>query len=61
MENKSRKMPQQSSAIYGIAVMGALVYFIQHATSFWGGVLGVFKAFLWPAVVIYKLLEYLKM
>ncbi len=50
-----------SGAIYGIGVLGALVYFIQHATSFVDGVVGVFKAFFWPGVVLYKVLELLKM
>jgi hypothetical protein len=47
--------------IYGLAFIGAAVYFIHHATSFWGGVLGFFKALLWPAILMYKLLEFLKM
>jgi hypothetical protein len=54
-------MATQSSAIYGIALIGALVYYLQTATSFWLGVLGFFKAMLWPAFLIYKLLEFLKM
>jgi hypothetical protein len=48
-------------AIYGMAFIGALVYFIQHATTFTEGVLGVLKAIFWPGVLIYKVLEYLKM
>jgi len=45
---------------YGLAFVGAAVYFIQHAQSFWGGVLGFFEAVIWPAVVMYKVLELLK-
>lgn len=48
-------------AVYGFAMLGAAVYFIQQATSFWGGVWGVLKAIAWPAVLIYKLLEFLKL
>ena len=48
-------------SIYGMAFIGAAVYFIQHAGSFWEGVLGFFKALFWPAMLMYKLLEYLKM
>jgi hypothetical protein len=48
-------------SIYGMAFIGALVYYIQHATTFWFGVLGFFKALFWPAMLIYKLLELLKM
>lgn len=47
--------------VYGIAFIGAAVYFIGHATTFWGGVLGFFKAVFWPAVVMYKVLELMGM
>jgi len=47
--------------IYGMAFLGALVYYMQQAATFWSGVLGFFKAVFWPAVLMYKLLEYLKM
>lgn len=46
---------------YGLAFIGALVYYIQHATSFWIGALGFFKALIWPALLIYNLLRFLKM
>ncbi len=48
-------------AVYGLGFIGALVYFIQHATTFWLGVLGVGKAIVWPAMLIYRVLEMLKM
>jgi hypothetical protein len=47
--------------IYGMAFIGGVVYYIQHATTFWAAVLGIFKALFWPAVLMYKLLELLKM
>jgi hypothetical protein len=50
-----------NGAIYGMGFLGALVYYIQHATSFWNGVIGFFKAIFWPAMLIYKLLELWKM
>jgi hypothetical protein len=56
-----KKMGNQSSAIYGIAFIGALIYFIKNATSFWMGCLGLLKAIAWPAILVYKLLEFLKM
>jgi hypothetical protein len=46
---------------YGMAFIGAAVYYIQHAATFWIGVLGFLKALVWPAFLIYKLLEFLKM
>jgi hypothetical protein len=50
-----------SGALYGLGVIGALVYFLQHATSFMDGVIGVFEAIFWPGVVVYKVLELLKL
>ncbi len=50
-----------SGAIYGLGMLGALVYFIQHATTFWEGVVGIIQAIFWPGVVVYKVLELLKM
>jgi hypothetical protein len=44
-----------------LAFIGALIYFIQQATTFWMGVLGFLKALVWPAVLIYKVMEFLKM
>lgn len=61
MKNQLQRMNNQTSAIYGLAFIGALIYFIQHSTSFWMGVLGFFKAIVWPAIVVYKLLEFLKL
>jgi hypothetical protein len=43
-------------AIYGLGVIGAAVYYIQNATGFWSGVLGVLKALVWPAFLVYRLL-----
>lgn len=50
-----------SGSVYGLAFIGALIYYIQHATSFGIGVLGFLKALVWPAILIYKLMEFLKM
>jgi hypothetical protein len=46
---------------YFLTIVGAAVYFIHHATTFGGGVVGLLKAFIWPAFVIYKVLEILKL
>ena len=47
--------------IYGFAFLGAVVYYIQHATGFWDGVLGILKAIIWPAMLLYKVMEQLQM
>lgn len=46
---------------YGLTIIGAAVYFIGHAPTFWAGVLGFLKALVWPAFVIYRVLELLKL
>ncbi len=50
-----------SGAVYGLGFIGAAIYFIQHADTFWIGVLGILKAIVWPAFVVYKLLEFFKL
>ena len=50
-----------SGAIYGMGFLGALVYFIGHAHSFVEGLIGVIYAIFWPGVILYKVLEFLKM
>ena len=45
-----------AGGLYGLGVIGALVYYLQHASTFWVGVLGVLKALVWPAFLVYKLL-----
>ena len=47
------------SAVYGMGFIGAAIYFISNATSFWMGVIGFFKALVWPAFLVYKALEQL--
>lgn len=50
-----------SGAVYGLGFIGAAVYFISHAAGFWLGVLGFFKAIVWPAFLVYELLKHLGM
>jgi len=46
-----------SGAVYGLGLIGAAIYFISHATSFWLGVLGILKAIVWPAYLVYEALK----
>jgi len=43
---------------YGLGVIGAAVYYIGVAGSFWVGVLGVLKALVWPAMLVFELLKF---
>ncbi|MBP6575027.1 MAG: hypothetical protein KA230_11290 [Flavobacteriales bacterium] len=46
-----------SSAVYGLGFIGALIYYISHATGFWVGVVGFLKALVWPAFLVYEALR----
>lgn len=50
-----------SGGIYGLGFIGAVVYFIGHAATFWAGVAGFFKALVWPAFLVYELMKQLQM
>ena len=50
-----------SGAIYGLGVIGALFYFLQGAPTFGAVLIGIGKSFFWPAILMFKLLTYLKM
>lgn len=45
-------------AVYGLGLIGALVYYIQQADGFWPVVLGILKALVWPAFFVYELLKF---
>jgi hypothetical protein len=50
-----------SGAVYGLGLIGAAIYFISHATTFWMGVLGFLKAIVWPAFLVYQAMKQLGM
>ena len=58
MKNQVKNNPQ-SGAVYGLGFIGAAVYFISHAATFWMGLLGVLKAILWPAFLVYEAFKHL--
>jgi hypothetical protein len=43
-----------SATFYGLGFVGAAIYFISTATSFWIGVLGFLKAIVWPAFLVFE-------
>jgi len=43
---------------YFLGVIGAAVYYIGAASGFWMGVLGVLKALVWPAMLVFELLKF---
>jgi hypothetical protein len=61
MKNKIQECAPGISSIYGLGFIGAVVYFISHATGFWIGVLGFLKSIVWPAFLVYGLFKHLGM
>lgn len=47
-------MKHGGDAVYGFGLIGALVYFVSTANTFGEGVIGVLKAFVWPAILVYQ-------
>jgi hypothetical protein len=45
-----------SSGLYFMGFIGAAIYYISTASDFWIGVLGVLKAIVWPAFLVYEAL-----
>lgn len=59
MKDRCHNNPHGGSAVYGLGLIGAAVYYIGHATTFWLGVLGFLKAIVWPAFLVYESLKFL--
>jgi hypothetical protein len=56
-ERKARCGPGGGSAVYGLGLIGALVFYIQQADGFWEVILGILKALVWPAFLVYEVLK----
>lgn len=48
-------------AVYGLGMIGAAVYYLQHVTTFGQGVIAILRAIVWPALLMYKVLGMLHM
>ena len=44
---------------YFLGFLGAAIYYISNAVGFWNGVLGVLKALVWPAFLVYELMKFI--
>lgn len=43
--------------VYFLGFIGAAIYYVQAASGFWAGVVGVLKALVWPAFLVYEILR----
>ena len=46
-------------AVYGLGLIGAVVYYWQHTHGFWAHVWAIGEAILWPAFLVYHLLGHI--
>jgi len=61
MKEKNQQFNPASGAVYGLGLIGAAIYFIGAATSFWMGVLGFLKAIVWPVFLVLQAFKELAM
>lgn len=47
--------------VYGLGMLGAVVYYWQTSPDFGDKIVGIIKALLWPAFLVYSVLEKLAM
>lgn len=45
------------NAVYGLGLIGAAIYYISTASGFWMGLLGLLKALVWPAFLVFEALK----
>lgn len=50
-------MHREGGAVYFLGMIGAAIYFVGHAATFWGGVLGILKSFVWPVFLVHQAFE----
>ena len=48
-------------AVYGLGLIGALIYFLQHSHNLSEVLIGIIKAVLWPGFFVYRVFEFLKL
>ena len=46
--------------VFFVAYIGAVVYFFQQSPDFWGFILALLKAAVWPAFVLYHAMQALQ-
>lgn len=51
------KSHNSGNAVYGLGLIGALVYYIQQADGFWHIILAIVKGLVWPAFLVYDALK----
>ncbi len=56
-KNNSSAQHGTAGALYFVGFIGSMVYWMQAATNFGAVITGFLKSMVWPAYIVYKLLE----
>ena len=56
---KSKGYHKSCGGTYFLGFLGAAIYYVSTATGFWNGVLGIVKAIVWPAFLIFEVLKFI--
>ena len=55
------KQNGSGNVVYAMGLIGAAIFYISKATTFWMGVLGFLKAIVWPVFLVYEALKHLSL
>lgn len=58
MKKDIQQHASSGNAVYGFGIIGAAIYYISIASGFWMGALGILKALIWPAFLVYEALKF---
>lgn len=56
---KTYTNPGGGDAVYALGIIGAIVFYLQQAVGFWGVILAILKAFVWPAFLVHDVLHFI--
>ena len=59
-QRKVIRKAQPASGFYFLAFIGAAVHFVQQSEGFWGFILAILKAAVWPAFLIERVFELIR-
>ncbi|MBP6043842.1 MAG: hypothetical protein KA500_04970 [Rhodoluna sp.] len=57
MVNNKNYNVKSGGGFYFVGFVGAAIYFVSTADGFWVGVLGILKALVWPAFLVFEALQ----
>mgnify|MGYP004704161131 CR=1 FL=1 len=61
MKNENYNHSAPSGAFYGLGMIGAAIFFVMQASTFWTVVLGILKAIIWPVFFVLESFKHFSM